>query len=73
MPTARPDARLFDVRLADRFFETGVVSKAEQKKFLDSLPDLADQMETVDVSPDPSDSASSADAGSLVDEAGNNV
>ena len=73
MPTTRPDTRLFDVRLADRFLETGVVSKADQKKFLDSLPDLADQMETVDVSPDPRDSTPSTGAGSLVDENGNNV
>ena len=68
MPTTRPAARLFDVRLADRFLETGVVSKADQKKFLDALPDLADQVQTVDVSPDPRDSAPSITAGSVADE-----
>jgi hypothetical protein len=46
---AKPTEEMFDKRTIDRNLTKGVISKADQAKYLSKLPDLEAQAEWVDM------------------------
>lgn len=48
MAIKRPE-RMFDVRLRARFLDEKLISKEDEKKFLESLPDCEDNLEVCDL------------------------
>lgn len=46
---AKPTEEMFDKRVVERNLQKGLVSKADQEKYLSKLPDLEKQAEWVSV------------------------
>lgn len=49
MPKQRPEQRLYDKRMVERFVDRGLVDEKAYEKHLASLPDLTDQAEAAEV------------------------
>lgn len=50
MPKDRPEHRLYDQRIVDRFIHDGVVAKKDYEKYVKALPDQKENADVVDVS-----------------------
>ena len=49
MAKKRPDDRLYDVRIRERFIERGTLSRKDLDSHLSKLPDVADKGEVMEI------------------------